>query len=311
MQFIALKRERINERLESVYYQLSFFPSKLRQLGYLVRGKPVLLRVREGVSKEFKKICEKSTGRERADGDAKAEPASLLALRMELLFQGEGLLRFEEREEAKEEAANIEKEVEDSQAEKRRNVEEDLEHHIESLGLTEQNGTQKEAENHNRTKIVGQKASSGMGTPERLDGEEPTEVKRAGVSGEEGVVLEHDGNQHVSHDQGITEHEEDDHGLGEEVGAHHTHIDIAEIGSNESVERAGPSQVDREIIHRHTENEAEDVKENELEGNEGEETEEDVGEDDDELGEERENSKAEDNVEVEAKQSDSKHSLKN
>ena len=142
-----------------------------------------------------------------------------------------------------------------------------------------------------------------MSTPERLDGKQPTEIKRAGVSGEERVVLEHDGNQHIGHDKCILEHKDNNHGLGEEIGAHHTHIDIAKVRSNESVERAGQGQVNREIIHRHTENKAEDVKENKLQGNERNQAREDVREDNEELGEKRENSEAEDYIEVETKQS--------
>ena len=136
-----------------------------------------------------------------------------------------------------------------------------------------------------------------MGTPEGLDGEEPAQVERTGVAREESVVLEHDGNGHVRHDESIQEHEEDDHGLREEVGAHLAHLDVPEEGPNERIEGAGERLVEGDGVHGGAEDET-DVEESELEGNEGKELGENVGEDDEELREEGENSEAKEYVEV-------------
>ena len=115
----------------------------------------------------------------------------------------------------KEEEEQIGEEVEQSHADESRDVEEHLQHKIESLRLKQEKRAEEEIESDQRTEFESEDSSSGMCFPEWLDLEQPAEIERTRVEGEVVVVLKHHSNQHIRHDEGVEEHEEDHHGSGE------------------------------------------------------------------------------------------------
>ena len=144
---------------------------------------------------------------------------------------------------------------------------------------------------------------SGVAGPVGLNGESPAQVEGSGVVREEVVVLEHEGNQHVGDDESIHEHEENDQHFGVEdpIGGHDCHVNVSEEGFEENIEGGDLRAVD--LREGEAEDNGEDVKEGDLEEEEGKHLLYYVGEDNEELREIRDDAETEEEIKVVGKKS--------